>query len=118
MESHGVYSARYAGENASDKDRINKVLDLMKDIEDDSKRTARFKCVICYIDKQGEIYTFEGTCEGIIAKEPQGFNDFGYDPIFLYEGKSFADMTSEEKNKVSHRANALKKFIDFLENLD
>lgn len=116
MVSLGVYSARYAGENATDKDRINKVLDLMKDVIDDEKRTARFKCVICYINKDGEIYTFEGTCEGIIAKEPQGFNDFGYDPIFMYEGTSFANMTSEEKNKVSHRANALKKFVEFLEN--
>ena len=114
MESHGVYSSRYAGENATDVDRINKVLTLMKNAEEDSKRTARFRCVICYIDADGNEHIFDGACEGIIAKEPQGFNDFGYDPIFLYNGISFANMTSEEKNKISHRANAVNKFIEYL----
>ena len=112
----GVYSARYAGENATDDDRINKVLKLMKDVQDNAKRTARFKCAICYIDAEGIIHIFEQSCEGIIAKERHGNNDFGYDPIFMYGKKSFAEMTQEEKNEISHRGKALKQLINYLKN--
>ena len=69
----GVYSHRFAGENATDEDRIQKILDLMKDIPEE-KRTARFKCVICHIDEKGEKHIFEGTCEGTIGFEPKGHN--------------------------------------------
>lgn len=114
----GVYSARWAGENATDKDKINKALNLMKGVPEES-RTARFKCALCYIDGSGESHIFEGVCEGKIATEAHGDNGFGYDPIFLYEGKSFANMTSDEKNAVSHRGLAVDKFIKYLEqNLD
>ena len=110
----GVYSARYAGENATDVDRINKVLNLMKDATEKKQRSARFKSTICYIDKNGIKHIFEGVCEGYISKEPIGNNDFGYDPIFMYGDRSFAEMTAEEKNKISHRGKALSKFVDYL----
>lgn len=109
----GVYSKRFAGENATDMERIEKVLDLMKDIED-SKRTARFKCAICYIDKFGEKHIFEEACEGKITTKTYGEDKFGYDPIFLYDTKTFAQMTTEEKNKISHRGKAINKFVEFL----
>lgn len=110
----GVYSARYAGPNANNNDRMNKILNLMKDAKD-NERTARFKCAICYIDAKGETHIFEGACEGVIAKEQCGEDGFGYDPIFLYNGVSFANMTREEKNKISHRGIALNKFMKFIQ---
>ncbi len=112
----GVYSARYAGPNATDKDRINKILNLLQDVEEE-KRTARFKCDICYIDKMGEKHIFEGTCEGKITKEPCGISGFAYDPIFLYDTRTFAQMSMEEKNQVSHRGKAVNKLIEYLSNL-
>ena len=112
----GVYSHRYAGENATDEDRINKVLSLLKDVEEE-KRTARFRTVLCYIDENGKRHIFEGIAEGKIGFKPQGNNGFGYDPIFISEtGKTFAEFTREEKNKISHRGRAIAKFIEFLEN--
>ncbi|MBP3502781.1 MAG: XTP/dITP diphosphatase [Clostridia bacterium] len=113
----GVYSARYAGENATDEDRINKILNLMKDITDDTKRTARFKCAICYIDSNGSKHIFEKVCEGMIAKEVHGNNGFGYDPIFMVGEKSFAELSSEDKNKISHRGKAVKELVDYLKNV-
>lgn len=111
----GVYSHRFAGENATDEDRINKVLNLMKDVPEE-KRTARFKCAICYIDETGEKYIFEGVSEGKIGFEPKGNNGFGYDPIFISEkNKTFAELTGEEKNSISHRGRAIEKFVKFLE---
>lgn len=109
----GVYTARYAGPNATSKDRIEKVLNLLKNVED-SKRTARFKCALCYIDKKEEKHIFEETCEGKITNEPSGTNGFEYDPIFLYGTKTFAQMTEEEKNKISHRGKTINKFIEYL----
>ena len=109
----GVYSHRFAGIDATDKDRINKVLKLMEDVPDD-KRTARFRCSICYIDSKGEEHIFEGCCEGKIARQELGNNNFGYDPIFLCGDKTFAQMEQEEKNEISHRGLAMKKFIDYL----
>ena len=111
----GIYSHRFAGENATDEDRINKVLTLMKDVEEE-KRTARFKCVGCYIDENGEKHIFEGCAEGKISNEPYGQNGFGYDPIFICElGKSFAEISGEEKNKISHRGRMTDKFVKYLE---
>ncbi len=112
----GVYSHRYAGENATDEDRINKVLGLLNNIEEE-KRTARFKTVLCYIDEIGEKHIFEGIAEGKIGFEPKGNNGFGYDPIFISEtGKTFAELSGEEKNKISHRGRAIEKLLDFLKN--
>ena len=103
----GVYSARYAGENATDEDRINKMLLEMKDIPAD-KRNAHFTSSICCILPNGEKLAVEGICNGTIGFEPKGDGNFGYDPIFVYNNdKTFAEMSSEEKDKVSHRGKAL-----------
>ena len=109
----GVYSGRYGGPNATIKDKIDKILNLLKDIEQD-KRTARFKCDICYIDTKGEKHIFEGICEGKITKEPCGESGFAYDPIFLYDTRTFAQMTMEEKNEISHRGKAINKLVEYL----
>lgn len=112
----GIYSHRFAGENATDIDRINKVLDLLKCVPEE-KRTARFKCVGCYIDKEGKKHIFEGNAEGKIGYEPKGNNGFGYDPIFICElEKTFAQISSEEKNSISHRGKVINKFVNYLEN--
>ena len=108
----GVYSARYAGENATNEEKYNKVLKLLEHVED-NKRSARFKSVICYIDESGEKHLFEGCCEGSIAKSPKGNNGFGYDPIFLVGEKSFAEISQEEKNKISHRGKAIEALVDY-----
>ncbi|MBQ7070033.1 MAG: RdgB/HAM1 family non-canonical purine NTP pyrophosphatase [Ruminococcus sp.] len=102
----GVYSARYGGLD-KDTERTALVLEKMKDVPED-KRGAHFSCSICFIDETGEKIMAEGKVFGAIAYEPKGENGFGYDPIFIYEGKTFAEHTAELKNSVSHRANALK----------
>ncbi len=104
----GVYSARYAEEGQ----RKAKVLAEMADVPDD-KRTADFACCICYIDENGNEHYFEGKCFGKIGYECIGENGFGYDPIFMYGDRSFAEITAEEKNRVSHRALALKKLKEY-----
>lgn len=109
----GVYSHRFAGPDATDEDRCNKLLSELEGVKTD-KRTARFVCVICYIDKDGKKSIVRGTCEGTIGTEARGCNGFGYDPVFMYKGLSFAEIPSEEKNKVSHRADALRKFSELL----
>ncbi len=111
----GIYSHRFAGENATDLDRINIVLDRLHDAPEE-KRTARFKCCICYIDKTGEKHFFEGVAEGIIGHDPCGKNGFGFDPIFHYEGdtRSFAEYSPEEKNAVSHRGQAVTKLEEYI----
>lgn len=101
----GIYSARYAEEGK----RCAKVLSKMEGVPDE-KRTARFVCAVCYIDENGESFTVKGTCEGRIGYEKKGTNGFGYDPIFMYGDRSFAEISAEEKDKVSHRADALRKF--------
>lgn len=104
----GVYSARYAGEGASDSDKINKLLTELKDVPENN-RTAAFVCSICCILESGEIIEVSGRCEGKIAFEPKGEGGFGYDPVFIAEnGKSFAELSSDEKDKLSHRGNALR----------
>ena len=110
----GIYTGRYAGAKATGKDKIEKVLKLMKDVEE-NKRTARFKCVICYVDKKGEKHIFEGSCEGKITYKPYGTAGFDYDPIFLYDTRTFAQMSSEEKNEISHRGKAVKKLVEYLQ---
>lgn len=106
----GVYSHRYAGENADDHDRCNKIIKELDGVEE-NKRTARFVCAMQYINEKGEIYTVREAVEGKIGYKETGTNGFGYDPIFMYNGRSFAEIPEEEKNKVSHRANALKKLV-------
>ena len=101
----GIYSARYAEEGK----RCARVLSELEGVPDE-KRTARFKCCICYIDEKGGKHVVTGVCEGKIGYEKKGTNGFGYDPIFMYGDKSFAEISAEEKNKVSHRSDALRKF--------
>lgn len=108
----GVYSARYAGEGCTFEDNVNK---LLREMEGVSNRRAVFRTVIAYVD-EGKLHTFEGSVEGIISLEKKGKEGFGYDPVFIPEkqGRSFAEMSLNEKNMISHRARAMKKFIDFL----
>lgn len=105
----GVYSARYGGCD-NDTDRVALILSKMKDVKDDD-RTAHFVCTIHFIKPSGEEIAVEGRVYGKIGYEPLGENGFGYDPIFMYEGKSFAQVSAETKNSVSHRANALNKLV-------
>ena len=102
----GVYSARYAGEGANDMDRIQKLLTNLKDIPE-AERTAKFVCAICCVYPNGDRIDVQGECPGKIAFEPQGDDGFGYDPIFLVNGKSFAQISATEKDKISHRGRAL-----------
>lgn len=108
----GVISARYAGEQRSDIDNMNKLLNELKEEED---RSAQFRTAICLI-VDGEEYLFEGIVTGRIRENQQGENGFGYDPIFEPEGlgKTFAQMNMEGKNQRSHRARAFGKMIEFL----
>lgn len=112
----GVYSHRFAGENASDHDRSMKILEMLGSLPE-NKRTARFICEICYIDEKGERHFFTGKCEGIIGTEEKGENGFGYDPIFLHGEKTLAEMTDDEKNRISHRGNALRALTEYLQNI-
>jgi len=113
----GVFSARYAGEQRSAKDNINKVLDALNEVEE-KKRTARFKTVIALIFDEKE-YEFVGEVEGLIAAKPIGNNGFGYDSIFYHPkfGKTFAQITIDEKNKISHRKKATEQLINFLKTI-
>ncbi len=104
----GIFSARYAPEGQ----RKKRLLEELKNVSDE-KRGANFTCCICYIDKEGEARYFTGKVFGKIGYENRGTNGFGYDQIFMYGDKSFAEMSAEEKNEVSHRANALKQLKDF-----
>ncbi len=110
----GIYSARYAGEDATDKDRMDKILSELEGV-DISLRTARFACALyCIIDDETE-YSVLGTFNGFIGTEPMGENGFGYDPIFMVdEETSVAMLSDEEKNKISHRAEAMRKLVEIL----
>lgn len=106
----GVYSARFAGEDADDRKNNHKLLQMLQGFEDE-KRRARFVCVIAISDPQGNICTVEGKCEGRIDYEERGTGGFGYDPLFIPEGytRTFAQLSREEKNRISHRGQALLK---------
>lgn len=112
----GVYSARYAGEQKDDQANIEKVLSELKGIEKE-QRIARFRCALAVSIPGEETKTVEGHVEGYIAEEPRGEYGFGYDPIFIVKDKdkTMAELTSVEKNKISHRADALKKLSKLLE---
>ncbi len=109
----GVYSHRFAGTDADDAARNEKLLSLLENTPPE-KRTARFVCAICYLDENGMAHHFEGKCEGTIGTVPIGDNGFGYDPLFVCGDKTMAQMTDAEKNQVSHRADALEKLKEFL----
>ena len=106
----GVFSARYAGEGATDADRNNKLLLEMSGIPDE-KRSARFVSAICCVFPSGDKVYARGECEGKIGYEPKGENGFGYDPLFVVsDGRTYAQLSDEEKDAISHRGNALKIF--------
>ena len=108
----GVFSARYAGKNCTFEDNIKKVLKKLSGIKN---RRAKFTTIISLVEK-GDITNFEGNVYGVIIKEKRGIYGFGYDPVFMPDGYklTFAEMTPEEKNKISHRAVAVRKLADYL----
>ena len=113
----GVYSARYAGPNASSAERIHKLLAEMR-ASGSHDRRARFVCVIALALAGRMVAVFSDSVEGEILESGRGKGGFGYDPVFFFPpaGKSFAEMSAEEKNRHSHRAKAFRKLADFLEN--
>ena len=112
----GIYSARYGFDESLDD--WGRLLLLLKNTEDvpDGQRQAKFVCVISFITPDGQVIQARGEIHGELTREPRGENGFGYDPIFYYPplGKTTAELTAEEKNEVSHRANALKVFYEKL----
>ncbi|MBW8015082.1 MAG: XTP/dITP diphosphatase [Planctomycetes bacterium] len=121
----GVHSARFSGPKIEGEQRglidhrnIEKLLDLMKDVPSEN-RTARFICSICLAKPDEVLAETEGKCQGMIAKEEIGENGFGYDPVFFVEslGKTLGQASSEEKNKISHRGNAIRNLQPILEKL-
>ncbi len=107
----GVFSARYAGENASDMDNIQK---LLNELKNEPNRKAKFVCTICVCRPDGETLFVSGESEGEIIDELRGDGKFGYDPIFYYPpfGKTFAEVSTEEKSAVSHRGRAIEKLLE------
>lgn len=116
----GIYSARYAGEGASDEDNIQKLLQALNGLAEDS-RAARFRCVMVYMrhELDPSPVICEGSWEGRIANQRRGKNGFGYDPIFLVpgEGKHSAELSVEQKNLISHRAQALTALSEKLKSI-
>ncbi len=114
----GVYSARYAGEGATDADRYRKLLDALTAVPWE-RRTARFRCTVALATPQGQVRTAEGACEGRIAFGPVGDNGFGYDPVFYMpdHGLTMAQLPPELKNQVSHRARASQAALGLLEGM-
>jgi len=114
----GRFSARYAGEGASDRDRVSYLLSRLKDVPW-QKRSARFRCVIAIATPDGEVEFCSGECRGVITFEPRGEQGFGYDPIFYLPelDKTMAELPLEVKNQVSHRGQAARKVYQVLERL-
>ncbi|MFC2019488.1 XTP/dITP diphosphatase [Chloroflexota bacterium] len=115
----GPLSARYAGEGASDRDRVSYLLARLKDVPQDN-RSARFRCVIAIATPGGKIELCSGECPGFITVEPRGEDGFGYDPVFYLPelGKTMAELTLEAKNRISHRGQAARKVSRALKKLE
>jgi XTP/dITP diphosphohydrolase len=113
----GVYSARWAGVVGEAKDAANnaKLLASLAEVPDE-RRGARFRCALAFVDDSGALLTAEGTCEGAIARAPRGVGGFGYDPLFLVAGTgcTMAELSADEKNRVSHRGQALRALVKAL----
>lgn len=109
----GIYTARYAGENATDEENIGKLLNALAGVPRE-KRGAQFVCVIAVAVPGEETKLFRGECPGVITEEPKGEDGFGYDPVFFYEedAMTLAEMEPERKNAISHRSNALQKMAE------
>ena len=112
----GVFSSRYAGPNASDADRVQKLLREMRELEGEARR-ARFVCVTCLARSGCALAVLSDSAEGFITREPKGTDGFGYDPVFFFPhlGRTYAQITREEKNQCSHRGKAFLKALAFLE---
>jgi len=112
----GVYSARYAGEPTNAENNMQK---LLNELHNQTNRDAQFRTSIC-LNLNGEQFLFDGVCKGEILSKKQGEQGFGYDPIFQPEGynKSFAEMTAEEKNNISHRGLAIQQLVSFLKSIN
>ena len=110
----GIFSARYAGEGASDDDNIDK---LLNELGDNKVRSARFVCSLVLVSLSSENRVFNGVCSGTITTEKIGNNGFGYDPVFFVPefGRTMAELDPQEKNSISHRAKAVSKLISYLE---
>lgn len=108
----GVYSARYAGENATYENNVSK---LLSELEGKENRSASFRTIVAFVTNDEE-HLFEGICKGKITTDKRGEKGFGYDPVFKPEGyqQTFAELPSEEKNKISHRGRAVQKFLEFI----
>ncbi len=115
----GVYSARFAGEHGNDDKNIDKLLKLLSQVPE-SERGAKFVCVVCCVFPNGDIVTARGECHGKIGFERKGNGGFGYDPVFYVDGKSFSELTPDEKDSLSHRSRALvelsKKLVEYYDN--
>ena len=117
----GIYSARYAGANATEKDKIDKLLrELARVSATENRRRARFRCVVALARDGNLLGTFEGIAEGSIADEARGDSGFGYDPIFIPGGskQTFGELPTEVKNTISHRAKAIRALADRLRGLE
>ena len=112
-DAPGVYSARYAGENATYEQNTQK---LLAELDGVANRSARFRTVVAFIDQKGSEYIFEGICKGEIISEKRGEKGFGYDPVFVPEGydETFAELSSQQKNDISHRGKAMQAFLTYL----
>ena len=115
----GVHSARYAGPNASDADRVRKLLGEMHGKSGDGRR-ARFVCVLTLAQNGRALAVFSDSVEGVIAAEPRGDGGFGYDPVFYFPalGRTYAEISREEKNEYSHRGRAFRKLARYLVSSD
>ncbi|MGM0602742.1 MAG: XTP/dITP diphosphatase [Bacillota bacterium] len=112
----GIYSARFAGEESSDEEKYLKIISLLKESSEDERKAAFISAVALVDPENGEEIVVEGRVEGVITLQPAGDNGFGYDPIFYLPeyGKTMAQLSSKEKNKISHRARALTKMKEIL----
>lgn len=115
----GVHSARYAGPHATDAERCQTLLEVMRGKAGDERR-ARFICVLALAEHRRAVAIFSDSVEGVLAKAPRGTDGFGYDPIFYFEklGRTYAETTPEEKNEYSHRGRAFRKLMAFLASPD
>ncbi len=112
----GVHSARFAGENATDEQNLQKLLDDMRGREN---REAAYVCAIAFVEPDGTKYVFEGRCEGRLAESPRGAGGFGYDPVFVPadlngDERTMAELSQEEKDELSHRARAVRALCEWL----
>jgi len=116
----GIYSARYAGPNATDTDKIDKLLRELERVRATDRRRARFRCVVALARNGDLLGTFEGTVEGRITDKARGDSGFGYDPIFIPEGfgQTFGELPTEVKNTISHRAKAIRAVAEKLKRLE